>query len=135
MKRRDSLCHVPSFSRIVLSFSPVNLMLVIGLLNITFLMIKSLISLIFPRLLLHRSARFCQKFLKHLLRRSLFFLSFQFVYMVDYIDNFFIILKHSESLDKVSLIVVDDIFDVFLSLVSRYFIIIFASMFIGELGL
>jgi hypothetical protein len=46
---------------------------------------------------------------------------FQFIYMVDYISCFLYIETSLNLWDEAYLIIVDDIFDVFLSLVYKYF--------------
>ena len=60
---------------------------------------------------------------------------FEFVYMVDYIDDRVLCIEQSlHPWDKAYLILMDDVFDVFLNLVCEYFII-FATMFIKEISL
>jgi hypothetical protein len=51
-----------------------------------------------------------------------FFFSFQFVYMVDYVDGLSYIEPLLHSWGKAYLIMVDCVFDVFLDLVCKYFI-------------
>ena len=59
---------------------------------------------------------------------------FKFVYMVDYIDRCSYVEPSLYLWDEIYLIMVDDISDVFLDSVCKYFII-FASMFMRKLGL
>jgi hypothetical protein len=55
--------------------------------------------------------------------------------MVDYVDGFSYIEPPLHPWDEAYLIRMDDVFDVFLGLVCEYSLIIFASMFIREIGL
>ena len=50
------------------------------------------------------------------------FFPFEFVYIVDYIDGFLYIEPFLHSWDEVYLIIVIDCFDMFLDLISVYFI-------------
>ena len=59
---------------------------------------------------------------------------FQFVYLIDYVDGFLYISYIEPPLhhwNEAYMIMGVDVFDVFLDLVSEYFLIIFASMFIS----
>jgi hypothetical protein len=47
---------------------------------------------------------------------------FQFVYMVDYVNEFLYIVPHLNFLDKAYLVMGDDVFDLFLDSVCEYFI-------------
>ena len=59
---------------------------------------------------------------------------FQFVYMVDHVDRFSYVKPSLQPRDEAYLVMVDDFSDVFLDSVCQYFII-FASMFIRDIGL
>ena len=62
--------------------------------------------------------------------------SFQFVYMMDYIDGFSYIEPSLHPWVEIYLIMVDDVFDVFLDLVCEHFIeYFFASLFLRKIGL
>ena len=63
------------------------------------------------------------------------FFSFEFVYMVDYVDGFLNIEPSLHPWDEPYLIKVDDFIDVFLNLDCKSFIEYFASIFIREIGL
>ena len=76
--------------------------------------------LIFPRLQLCRNVEFCQMLSQHLIKGSWVF-SFEFVYVMNYIDGFLYIEPPHHSWDKACLILVDDQFDVFLNSVGKYF--------------
>ena len=62
-----------------------------------------------------------------------FFFLFQFVCMVNYTDEFWYIEPHLHPWDEDCLIMMDDVFDVFLDLVC-ILLIIFASTFKREIG-
>jgi hypothetical protein len=64
-----------------------------------------------------------------------FFFSFEFVYIEDYIDGFPYIEPSLHPWDEAYLIMMDDCFDVFLDLICKNFIEYFASTFIREIGL
>jgi hypothetical protein len=63
------------------------------------------------------------------------YFSFEFVYMVDYVDGFLYIEPSLHPLDEAYFIVVYDIFDVFLNSVSENFIGYFVLMFISKVDL
>ena len=65
----------------------------------------------------------------------MWFLFFEFVYVVDYIDGFPYIEPSLHPWDEASLIMVIDCFDVFFDLVDKNFIEYFASIFTREIGL
>jgi hypothetical protein len=112
-------CLVPDFSSIALSFSPFNLMLNIGLLYIAFIMF-SFMSCI-PALSKVFNMKGCWILSKvfDLSNEAIIILfSFQFVYIVDYIDRFLYV----HPWDETYLIMVDDAFDVFFDLVCKCFI-------------
>jgi hypothetical protein len=60
---------------------------------------------------------------------------FEFVYIVDYVDEFRYVEPSLHPWDEAYLIMKDDNFDVFLDLVSRNLLSIFALIFIWEIGL
>ena len=65
----------------------------------------------------------------------MFFFSFEFVFIVNYIDGFPYIKPSLHPRDEAYLIMVNDRFDVFLDSVCKEFLSIFASMLISEIGL
>ena len=60
---------------------------------------------------------------------------FQFVFIVDYIDEFLYVEPSRHPWDEFCLIMLDDFSDVFLDLICQYFIENFASMFMKDIGL
>ena len=60
---------------------------------------------------------------------------FEFVYIVDYIDGFLYIETSLHPWDEAYLIVFNDGFDMFLNLVGKNFLSIFASVFVREIVL
>jgi hypothetical protein len=60
---------------------------------------------------------------------------FEFVYIVDYFDWFPYIKPSLHPWNEAYLIMMDDLFDVFLYSVCKVLLSIFASMFIKEFGL
>ena len=65
----------------------------------------------------------------------MWFFFFEFVYIVDYIDVFPYIEPSLHPLVEAYLIMMNDNFDVFLDLVGKNFMSIFASIFIREISL
>jgi hypothetical protein len=63
------------------------------------------------------------------------FFFFEFLYVVDYIDGFLCIEISLHPWDEAYLIMVNDLFDMFLDLVCKNFIEYLALMFIRESGL
>jgi hypothetical protein len=60
---------------------------------------------------------------------------FEFVYIVDYIDEFLYIETSLHPWDEAYLVMMDDHFDVFLDWFARILLSIFAWIFIREIGL
>ena len=60
---------------------------------------------------------------------------FEFVYTVDYVHRFPYIKPSLHPWDEIYLVRMDDCFDVFLDLLARTLLRIFASIFIREIGL
>ena len=60
---------------------------------------------------------------------------FQFVYVVDYIHGFLYVKPSLNLWDEADLIMVGNGSDVFLDLVCKYLLSIFASMFMSDIGL
>ena len=65
----------------------------------------------------------------------LFFFSFEFVYIVDYLDGFPYIKLSLHPWNETYLVRMDDCFNVFLDSVSENLLSIFASIFIREISL
>jgi hypothetical protein len=60
---------------------------------------------------------------------------FEFVYIVDYVDEFLYIKPSLHPWDEVYLVMMDDHFDVFLDSIWEYLIEYFALIFIWQFGL
>jgi hypothetical protein len=98
-------------------------MLTIGLLYIAFILFRyvSCIPDLFNMLNMKRCWILSKAFTSsNEIIMSFFF--FQFVYMVDYINDFLYVELSLHSLDEAHLIMVDDVFHVFLNLFYEYFI-------------
>ena len=65
----------------------------------------------------------------------IWFFSFQFIYMMDYIDRFVHVEPALHLWDEAHLIIMDNFSNVFLDSVCQDLLRIFASMFMSEIGL
>ena len=101
--------------------SPLSLTLAVVLLYVAFIMFSYvLVSLLSPRLLSWRVVELWGRLLQQLMWWSCGFF-FQFVHMVDYVNTFSYVEPFLYLWDEANLVMVDDIFDMFLDLVCQYF--------------
>jgi hypothetical protein len=115
-KRRQP-CFVPDFSGIALNFCPFNLILAISLLYIAFNMFR------YVPCVTDLSKIFVKGVFQHLMRLSFFSFSFFIWWII--IDRLLFVEPSLQLWEEAYLIMMDDVFDMFLNSVCDYFFLRF----------